>query len=320
MITFENLSKRICQFFDEIYASNKSQFGFSSVGDESFKEERIDQNERPSYDFSSTNFISSDLDLAKWKTALVGSRTIDAYIRTILGKTIAQIPTMTMNELLTALNSILLIDDFYANINVENFVLTKQITELLKEAQTGFLTNITAIRRLNKMLLCSIYSTQILTSATYLTPINISTILYFRIEDTILGEDIQTASKSLDSSNLEVLEANKQVIVVMNVLSKQYKAKDAVNFFNFAIQSDNRIDSACYNSEFEFDLILTSKTKPIVLTELEKGAWLERIEQTLTFKYTDRLSLDETDLLHPVASIYEVKDIIQYDLETKQGD
>jgi len=92
MITFLSLSERICQFFDSIYKTNKSSFGFSSVGDESFREERINQDIRPSYDFSSTDFISSDLDLSKWKTILVGSRTIDIYIRGVLGKTILQIP------------------------------------------------------------------------------------------------------------------------------------------------------------------------------------------------------------------------------------
>lgn len=319
MITFENLSKRIYQFFDSIYSINKTDFGFSSVGYESFREERIDQDVRPSYDFNSTNFISTDLDLAKWKLALVGNRTIDVYIRTVLGKTIAQIPAMTINELLTALNSILIVSNFYNNINVSSFVLSDGINYLLKQSQTTLVTDITAIRRLNKMLLCSIYSVEIVTSATYLKPINISSLLFFRIEDEMLGNGIQSDSISYDlATGEEIISAIKRVEVVVNILSKQYLAKDAVNFFNFAIQSQRK-DEACYDKTLEFDLILTSKSDPIVLTELEKGAWAERVEQRLIFKYTDSLTLDVIDELEEVTNFQEVQYTYQTNSEIKEN-
>lgn len=318
MITFENLSKRIYQFFDEIYKSNKTDYGFSSVGYEAFREERIDQDIRPSYDFSSTNFVASDLDLAKFKLVLVGNRTIDIYVRTILGKTIAQIPTMTISELVIGLNTILPITNFYANIDIEDFTLATQINNLLLEAQTGELTDITAIRRLNKMLLCSIYSTQITTSATYLTPINISTLLFYRIEDEMLGNGIASNSISYnETTNDEIITAIKNVEVVVNVLSKQYQAKDAVNFFNFVVQSERK-QEACYGADFDFDLILYSKSDPIVLTALEKGAWVERIEQRLKFKYVDSLELDKVDELKNVSSFDTVKDVYQYIEEIKE--
>ena len=319
MITFLSLSERIYQFFDSIYKTNKSSFGFSSVGYESFREERINQDIRPSYDFSSTNFISSDLDLAKWKTALVGSRTIDVYIRGVLGKTILQIPVMTINELLTALNAILPVSNFYANISIGDFVLNTKINDLLLQAQTGLITDITAIRRLNKMLLCSIYSTQIITSSTYLTPINVSTLLFYRIEDYMLGNGIQSNSVSYDlTTGEEIIDAIKNVDVVVNVLSKKYLAKDAVNFFNFAVQSERKQD-ACYSPDFDFDLILFDKSNPQVLTELEKGAWLERVEQRLSFKYTDSLKLDKVDNLQTISNFDDVKEVIEYGSTLKES-
>jgi hypothetical protein len=317
MITFLSLSERICQFFDSIYKTNKSSFGFSSVGDESFREERINQDIRPSYDFSSTDFISSDLDLSKWKTILVGSRTIDIYIRGVLGKTILQIPAMTINELLTALNAILPVSNFYANISVGDFVLSTKINDLLLQARTGLITNITAIRRLNKMLLCSIYSTQIITSATYLIPINVSTLLFYRIEDYMLGNGIQSNSISYDlTTGEEIIDAIKNVDVVVNVISKKSLAKDAVNFFNFAVQSERKQD-ACYSSDF--DLILFDKSNPQVLTELEKGAWLERVEQRLSFKYTDSLKLEKVDNLQTISNFDDVKEVIDYGSTLKES-
>lgn len=319
MITFENLSKRIYQFFDEIYKTNKIDYGFSSVGYEAFREERINQDIRPSYDFSSTNFVSGDLDLAAFKLLLVGSRTIDVYVRTVLGKTIAQIPAMTINELLTALNTILPISNFYANIDIEDFTLDTKINDLLLQAQTGDITDITAIRRLNKMLLCSIYSTQILTSATYLTPIDVATILFYRIEDEMLGNGIQSNSISYDATGEEIITAIKNVDVVVNVLSKTYLAKDAVNFFNFVIQSERK-EIACYGDSYDFNLILYASTSdnPINLTALEKGAWAERLQFTLRFKYTDSLTLDSVQNLQDVSQLQDVKNVYQYENEIKE--
>lgn len=319
MISFEDLSTRIFQFFDQIYLNNKTDYGFSCVSGESFHEEKINQDIRLSYDYSHSNFITTDLSLTAFKTILVGSRTIDVYMRTVLGKTIAQIPAMTINELLAGLNAILIIDDFYANIDIEDFTLSSGINELLQQAQKGQVLEVNALARLNKMLLCSIYNTQITTSTTLLTPIPVTSILFYRIEDEMLGNGIQSNSISYSSGGNEIIEAFKSVEVVVNILSKKYLAKDATNFLNFAIQSERK-QEACYGSDFDFDLILYSKSEPVVLTVLEKGAWLERVEQRLLFKYVDTLQLEIVDELQQITTIDEVKDVYQYTIENKQGE
>jgi hypothetical protein len=217
------------------------------------------------------------------------------------------------------LNSCLIITNLYNNIGISSFVLDDKINDLLLQAQTGETLELTALRRLNKMLLCSIYTTQILTSATYLTPIDVSTILYFIIEDEMLGNGIQSNTITYDIlTGEEIIEAIKRVSVVVNILSKKYFAKDATNFLNFAIQGERKI-SACYDNTLEFDLILFAKNQPIVLTEIEKGAWAERVEQRLNFKYTDILQLDVVASLQDVPTINDVKNVYQYEIEIKEG-
>jgi hypothetical protein len=316
MITFENLSKRIFQFFDTIFSIDKTSFGFSSVSGEAYREERIDQDIRPSYDYSSTDFINSDLNLIAFQTILSSQRTIDNYILNILGITISDLQNLTIDQLTIGLNTILPISDFYNNIDIQNFILDPKINFLLQEAQTGNLIDITAIRRLNKMLLCSIYNIQILTSSIYLAPINISTLLFYRIEDEMMGNGIASNFISYDDNGNEIINALKNVSVIVNILSKKFLAKDATNFFNFAIQSERKI-IASYSQNFDFDLILYNKDEPQVLTELEKGAWAERVEQKLYFKYIDNLTLDIVPNLNNVGTVYQIPSVYQYSIKTK---
>lgn len=150
---------------------------------------------------------------------------------------------------------------------------------------------------------------------------NIVTLLYYSFMPTTRGNGIQSNTITYNTStNAEIINSIKEVEVTIDILSKKYLAKDAMNFFDNAIQSDNRKQSACYGKSYAFDLILYKVTDQIDLSELEKGAWTERVQKKLYFVYEDTLTFEETKKLQTPSDVEHVLDIYQIETNLKKGD
>jgi hypothetical protein len=203
MITTQNLSKRIFQFFDSLFLTNKTSFGFSSVSTQAFIEGDWNQRFRPNEDQALHNSISS--------------------------------------------------------------------------------------------------------------------LLFYHIDQEMMGTGIQSVTIKYDPlTRNEILESIQDLEVTVDILSKSYHAKDAIKFLDFAMQSERKQD-ACYGTSYDFDLILYKVSNEINLTALEKGAWAERMQKKLYFKYIDTFTFDEVKTLQKPTSIETVKDIYQYTLNVKES-
>jgi hypothetical protein len=146
---------------------------------------------------------------------------------------------------------------------------------------------------------------------------NAITLLYYRIENNIqLGNGVASNNIIYDIDKKQIIVAQKQVEVVISILSKEKLAKNAMEFFNYGLQGE-RYNKASYGSSFDFDLILVDRSQPINLDELEQGAWVQRVDERLVFKYEDSLKMDEVEQLQKIKSFEDVKDIIQSEISIK---
>jgi hypothetical protein len=85
--------------------------------------------------------------------------------------------------------------------------------------------------------------------------------------------------------------------------------------FLLALMQSTRLSQACLEEPFNFFLVNASKERD--LTSLETGAWVERMEKTLYFKYNDLIEIGDIDFTQEVENLEEVKGVIQYDLTLK---
>jgi len=143
------------------------------------------------------------------------------------------------------------------------------------------------------------------------------TILYYKIEgNTNRGNSIKSdmVIYNRDTKKEEIYPIRK-VTVTMNILSKKKgQANDAMQAFLRYIQS-SRKSLACYGLPFIFTLV--NSDIDIDLTALEEGAWTERREKKLYFTYCDKVEIGDIQFTQQLATVEDVKDIIQFELITK---
>jgi hypothetical protein len=116
-------------------------------------------------------------------------------------------------------------------------------------------------------------------------------------------------------NNKEEILAFRKISVIISILSKEKgKAKDAMNAFLTYLQSARR-ELACYSEPFAF--VLVNHQPHQDFTGLEEGAWVERIDKNLEFRYNDLIEIGDIQFTQEPAAIEDVKDIIQYDINLK---
>jgi hypothetical protein len=144
------------------------------------------------------------------------------------------------------------------------------------------------------------------------------TILFYRIEETHpIGNTNTSYSRGFNrDTKKENLFTIEQVNVLMNILSKKKgMAKDAMKAFFVYIQS-TRIYEATYDLPFNLSLINLERM-PRDLTALEEGAWVERMELTITFVYNDIVEIGDIKFTLTPSVVEDVKDIIKFETIVK---
>lgn len=150
----------------------------------------------------------------------------------------------------------------------------------------------------------------------------VKTLLEYRVESNEpWGNGVSTDSPTFDlDTKEEKINVRRKLHVVCNVLSKKKgDAKDALNFFIAANQSSRHQDAA-YSDDFDFNLPMHRIDLPYRdLSVLENQAWTERVEADLHFNYMDTIEFGVQYSIPAPSTIFDTKDIIQYELETKEG-
>lgn len=144
-----------------------------------------------------------------------------------------------------------------------------------------------------------------------------STALFYRIEDyDKAGNPISSDSQNYDRlTNKEEVITMRKVMVIMNILAKRKgDAQSAHNAFLAYMQSTRR-ESACYDNPFPFVLVNVEKEQN--LSDLEEGAWVERIQKVLHFRYNDKVVIGDIQFTQPVTELEDVKEVVQYDITLK---
>lgn len=141
----------------------------------------------------------------------------------------------------------------------------------------------------------------------------VKTALYYYIEYIRpFGNSVASYSEKYDRPDAaDIVYPYNEVKVVVNIVSKDHgSAKTAMQFFRAAIQSERKT-LACYdNTQFKLPLHRMEDYDRI-LTELENGAWNERIETDLYFNYSDAIEIDPMEFTQEPETIEDVPDIIQ---------
>lgn len=144
------------------------------------------------------------------------------------------------------------------------------------------------------------------------------TILFYRIDiNEKVGNPISSDSQVYDrDTSEERIVTTRELTVVMSILSKQKGfAKDAINAFLAYLQSTRR-ETACY--ALPFPLVMINSEPMVNLSALEEGAWVERMEKNLTFRYNDTVVIGEAQFTQLPDVLEETKDIVQYELTLKK--
>lgn len=115
---------------------------------------------------------------------------------------------------------------------------------------------------------------------------------YPRTLSNLASGDSRTLNKT---TRKETISIHRIVEVVISIVSKTHTyAKDAMEFLILACNSQARRDKAFYGPGYDFDLPIYNINKDIKdLTELECGAWAERVETEFTFQINDEIELAE---------------------------
>jgi hypothetical protein len=144
-----------------------------------------------------------------------------------------------------------------------------------------------------------------------------NTILFYRIEENEkIGNQISSDSQIYNrETGKEIISTYRQITLVINILSKtKGNAKNAMQMLLALFQS-TRMAVASY--EDPFPLVLVNALKARDLTSLETGAWTERMEKTLYFRYNDNIIIGDIDFTQEVEQLEDVKDVYQYSINLK---
>lgn len=144
-----------------------------------------------------------------------------------------------------------------------------------------------------------------------------NTILFYRIEENEkTGNQISSDSQIYNrDTGKEIISTNRQITLVINILSKtKGNAKNAMQMLLALFQS-TKMSTACYEDPFPFVMINALKAQD--LTSLETGAWTERMEKTLYFRYNDNIVIGDIDFTQEIEQLEDVKDVYQYSLTLK---
>ena len=143
------------------------------------------------------------------------------------------------------------------------------------------------------------------------------TILFFKISSPEkIGNAISSDTQIYNRiNNKEEILAFRKVSVVINIISKDKgSAKDAMNALMTFLQS-TRKQSACYGDPFS--LVLVNADPSQDLSELEEGAWSERMQRTLYFRYNDLIEIGDAEFTQVPAVLEDTKGIINYTIDLK---
>lgn len=143
------------------------------------------------------------------------------------------------------------------------------------------------------------------------------TLLFYRMESNEkIGNQISSDTQIYNrTTGKEEIITMRQISVVMNIMTKEKgMAKDAMQAFLAYMQSTRR-NTACYG--LPFPLVLINSDLLQNLSDLEEGAWVERLEKRLYFRYNDKITIGDIDFTQEPATLEDVKDIIQYDINLK---
>jgi hypothetical protein len=143
------------------------------------------------------------------------------------------------------------------------------------------------------------------------------TLLFYRMEtDDKIGNQISSDTQvyNRDTGKEEIITM-RQISVVMNIMTKEKgMAKDAMQAFLAYMQSTRR-NNASY--DLPFPLVLVNSEIMQNLSALEEGAWVERLEKRLYFRYNDKITIGDIQFTQEPATLEETKEIIQYDITLK---
>jgi len=143
------------------------------------------------------------------------------------------------------------------------------------------------------------------------------TLLFYRMEtDDKIGNQISSDTQvyNRDTGKEEIITM-RQISVVMNIMTKEKgMAKDAMQAFLAYMQSTRR-NNASY--DLPFPLVLVNSEIMQNLSTLEEGAWVERLEKRLYFRYNDKITIGDIQFTQEPATLEETKEIIQYDITLK---
>lgn len=143
------------------------------------------------------------------------------------------------------------------------------------------------------------------------------TALFYRIEDyDKAGNPISSDTQNYNrDTNQEEIITMRKVIVIVNFLAKRKgDAQSAHNAFLAYMQSTRR-ELACYGDPFP--LVLVNADKEQNLSVLEEGAWVERVQKVLHFRYNDKIVIGDIQFTQTVEGPEDVKDVVQYDITLK---
>lgn len=145
-----------------------------------------------------------------------------------------------------------------------------------------------------------------------------SSALFYRVEfyDKV-GNPISSDTQNYNrDTNQEEIITMRKIAVVVNFMSKiKGNAQTAHNAFLAYTQSTRR-EIACYGDPFP--LVLVNYEKEQNLSALEEGAWAERIETILHFRYNDKVIIGNIQFTQLPAQFEDTKDIVQYDINLKK--
>lgn len=141
------------------------------------------------------------------------------------------------------------------------------------------------------------------------------TLLFYRIDyNRPVGNSMKSYSEKYDRMTLaDVIYPYNEIKVVVDLVSKTHgMAKTAMMFFRAAIQSERK-ELACYDELDPIKLPLQRMEEyDRILTELENGAWNERVQTDLYFRYTDTISIDPMQFTLLPVVVTDVPDIIGF--------
>lgn len=145
----------------------------------------------------------------------------------------------------------------------------------------------------------------------------VETALFYRISPTVkignrLVSDVQNYNRATGKE--EIITMQKFTLTVNFLTKKKGRAKDAYNALLSYIQS-TRCQKACYG--LPFPLVLVNLSEPRNLTDLEQGAWVERIEVDLFFNYNDKFVVGDIQFTQEPNSVEDVKDIVEFTVNLK---